>query len=218
MFQHKILTIEEVAKLVRVSDRTIYEWAQKGKIPCGKLGNTWRFKRDEIEKWIDERIGNQNNAQPQTSTGSGSLITPDQILFMNHSIKIDVLNELALCLTNSLRLSDQYSLATAILEREELMSTGIGMGIAVPHVRLPSVNEMKMAIGINSKDIIDYESLDGEGVRLIFMIVAGKDDHTEYLRLLSKISSNLKNEDFRNTLLNTSDKSEAYNLIKEIQE
>ena len=44
-----ILTIEEVAKYLRVSDRTVYDWAQKGEIPAGKIGTVWRFKKSEVE-------------------------------------------------------------------------------------------------------------------------------------------------------------------------
>ena len=51
-----ILTIEEVAKYLRVSERTVYDWAQKGEIPAGKIGTVWRFKKSEIEKWVNERL------------------------------------------------------------------------------------------------------------------------------------------------------------------
>ena len=50
----EILTIEEVARYLRVSERTVYDWAQKGKIPAGKLGFSWRFKRSDIQRWADE--------------------------------------------------------------------------------------------------------------------------------------------------------------------
>ncbi len=52
----EILTIEEVARYLRVSERTVYEWAQKGEIPAGKIGTVWRFKKDDIESWVDERL------------------------------------------------------------------------------------------------------------------------------------------------------------------
>ena len=51
-----ILTIEEVAKYLRVSERTVYDWAQKGEIPSGKIGTVWRFKKSEIEKWVNDRL------------------------------------------------------------------------------------------------------------------------------------------------------------------
>ena len=54
--QDDILTIEEVASYLRVSDRTVYDWAQKGEIPAGKIGTVWRFKKSEVEKWVNERL------------------------------------------------------------------------------------------------------------------------------------------------------------------
>ena len=56
MTTHDIMTVEEVAEYLRVSERTVYEWAQRGEIPAGKLGTTWRFKRREIERWVDRRL------------------------------------------------------------------------------------------------------------------------------------------------------------------
>ena len=54
---HEIMTIEEVAEYLRVSERTVYDWAQKGQLPGGKLGTTWRFKRTDIEHWVSSRLG-----------------------------------------------------------------------------------------------------------------------------------------------------------------
>ena len=51
-----ILTIEEVAKYLRVSERTVYDWAQKGEIPAGKIGTVWRFKKSEVENWVNARL------------------------------------------------------------------------------------------------------------------------------------------------------------------
>ena len=54
----EIMTIEEVASYLKVSERTVYEWAQKGDLPGGKIGTTWRFKSSDIEKWINDRLDN----------------------------------------------------------------------------------------------------------------------------------------------------------------
>jgi PTS system nitrogen regulatory IIA component len=51
----KLMTLAEVAEYLQIKERTIYQWAQQGKIPGFKLGNIWRFKRDDIELWIEER-------------------------------------------------------------------------------------------------------------------------------------------------------------------
>ena len=57
-----ILTIDEVANYLRVSERTVYDWAQKGEIPSGKIGTVWRFKKSEIEKWVNDSLS--SNARP----------------------------------------------------------------------------------------------------------------------------------------------------------
>lgn len=215
MHQHEILTVEEVAGLMKVSERTIYDWAQKGKIPCGKLGSTWRFKRSEIEKWIDGQITN-NNSERAPSDKNSLVFTPDLVVFMDCSTKMEAIDKLAACLADKLDDINHYELAAAILKRESLMSTGIGMGIGVPHVRLPKIRTMKMAVGISSKGLTDYESIDDEPVRLVFLIAAGQDQHVQYLKLLAKVSSHLKNEDYRKKLLKASDKNEVYKIISEI--
>lgn len=51
----RFLTLQEVADLLKIKERTIYQWAQLGKIPGFKLGNAWRFDRDDIEVWIEEQ-------------------------------------------------------------------------------------------------------------------------------------------------------------------
>jgi len=104
-------------------------------------------------------------------------------------------------------------LTQAIWERERLMSTGIGLGLAVPHVRLPSVSGVVMAVGISDQDIVDYESLDGHPVRAIFMIAARADQHATYLRLLSLVSAKMKDADLRQTLLALRDPTAFYSLL-----
>lgn len=81
------------------------------------------------------------------------------------------------------------------------MSTGIGWGIAVPHVRLTSVKSPVMALGVSRKGIQDYDSLDGLPVHYIIMIAAGRDQHAEYLRLLSLVSTRMKDESVVKALL-----------------
>jgi excisionase family DNA binding protein len=55
MSEDRFLTLQEVADLLKIKERTIYQWAQQGKIPGFKLGNAWRFDRDDIEVWIEEQ-------------------------------------------------------------------------------------------------------------------------------------------------------------------
>ena len=209
-----ILTIEEVAKYLRVSERTVYDWAQKGEIPAGKIGTVWRFKKSEIEKWVNERLSsNIKKEENNPEVIVKNILSPDRIVFINHTTKRDALVELANNLSTAPQVKYSDELVTEILKREELMSTAIGRGIAIPHVRLSSVTDLVMSVGICKKDIIDYQSIDEIPVRILIMIAASYNQHTYYLQTLSFFSSKLKEKTLRDKLLDASTPEEAYALL-----
>ncbi|MDR2111450.1 MAG: PTS sugar transporter subunit IIA [Spirochaetaceae bacterium] len=208
-----ILTIEEVAKYLRVSERTVYDWAQKGEIPSGKIGTVWRFKKAEIESWVNDRLS-ANKLTPQLdSIRVESVVSPDRIVFSRYSSKRDVLSALADNLAGAPQIKNRKELIAEILKREELMSTAIGRGIAIPHVRLSSVTDLVVSVGISQTGIIDFQPLDDEPVKLIFMIAAAYNQHAYYLQTLSFFSARLKNRDLRNALLAARTSQEAYELL-----
>ena len=211
-----ILTIEEVARYLRVSERTVYDWAQKGEIPSGKIGTVWRFKKSEIEKWVNDRLSSSEkpalqNQQIQVK----NILSPDRIVFLNHSTKHDALLALADVLSTAPQIKATQELSVEILKREELMSTAIGRGIAIPHVRLSSVTDLVMAVGISKVDIIDFQTFDDTPVRLLFMIAAAYNQHTYYLQTLSYFSNRLKNQELRDALLEEENPMDAYKLLTE---
>lgn len=209
-----ILTIEEVAKYLRVSERTVYDWAQKGEIPSGKIGTVWRFKKSEIEKWVNERLSsNQKKEDVSPAVIVKNMLSPERIVFINHSTKRDALVELANNLSTAPQVKYKDELVTEILKREELMSTAIGRGIAIPHVRLSSVTDLVMSVGICRGSLIDYQSIDEIPVRILIMIAAAYNQHTYYLQTLSFFSSKLKEKDLRDKLLETKTSEEAYALL-----
>ena len=83
------------------------------------------------------------------------------------------------------------------------MSTGIGLGVAIPHVRLPSLNKTIMSAALIKSGLYDYNSLDGQPVQLVFMIAAGHHQHAEYLRLLSSLAKLVKEENVRQQLVSS---------------
>ncbi len=212
--EEDILTIEEVAKYLRVSERTVYDWAQKGEIPSGKIGTVWRFKKSEIEKWVNERLSsNQRKEEPAQSVVVRNILSPERIIFIDHTTKRDALVELANNLSTAPQVKYRDELVAEILKREELMSTAIGRGIAIPHVRLSSVTDLVMSVGICKKDIIDYQSIDEIPVRILIMIAAAYNQHTYYLQTLSFFSSKLKEKALRDKLLGSLTAEEAYSLL-----
>ncbi|HHE38483.1 MAG TPA: PTS sugar transporter subunit IIA [Candidatus Cloacimonetes bacterium] len=103
-----------------------------------------------------------------------------------------------------------------ILERENLMSTGIGRGIAIPHSRSETVKKLTIAVYLLDNEL-DFQSIDDEPVRMVFMIAVPKDMKQEYMKLLSAISNFLKLEENRDKLLGCKSNLEVYNILKGIK-
>ena len=213
MQEPEIMTIDEVAKMLRVSERTVYEWAQKGIIPGGKLGTSWRFKRSQIQKWVDEKIGAEPKRPVPQAIRIADILTPDRAIIMDCERKEDALNVLIDRLAEAPEIGSREELAKEIFHREQLMSTGIGFGVGIPHVRLASVKNVVMAMGVSRSEIRDYASLDGKPVRIVCMIAAGRDQHARYIKALAAVSALLKDESFRNRLLAAKDAREIYSLM-----
>lgn len=212
MPEHDILTLEEVAEYLRVSERTVYDWANKGEIPCGKLGTTWRFKRSEVERWVDRKIGGGRAARPEAILLK-DILTPERVLRLQSTSKQDALDALVDVLAAAPEVRNRDELAREVDERENLMSTGIGFGIAVPHVRLASVKDLVMAVGVNDRGLEDYASLDDEPVRIICMVAARDGQHAQYLKTLAAISGLLKETEVRTQLLEASEPNDIYDIL-----
>ena len=212
----EILTIEEVARYLRVSETTVYEWAQKGEIPAGKIGTVWRFKKDDIESWVDERLASsKTSVTKQHKIVTENFLSPDRVVLLDYASKHDVLVMMSEVLAKAPQVKNSAELLDAILKREALMSTAVGRGIAIPHVRLSSVTDLVMAVGISKRDILDFDALDGNPVRLVFMIAAANNQHDYYLQTISHFSAKLRNEELKSSLLNSTDPAEVYALLCE---
>lgn len=215
MDKPEIMTLEEVAEYLRISERTVYDWAQKGDIPCGKLGTAWRFKRSDIEAWVDRQLASENKNSSTNQIFLQGILTPEMIIFPKSNMKQDVLTELVDLLCATKLVKSKNDLTEGIYFREGLMSTGIGQGVAVPHVRLSSVKDIIMAAAVVPQGIDDYETMDNEPVKLVFMIAARKDQHVEHLKTLSALNTKLKDTEFKEQLISSANPSEFYKqLIK----
>lgn len=127
--------------------------------------------------------------------------------------KFEAIEELARVFEGSDLCSDIDSLVNALKEREAIMSTGIGGGIAIPHAKIASVQEMAFAIGISEKGI-DFDSMDGHSVNLIILVIAGEKQHKDYLRLLSNIMAILKKEPVKEKIIKASSPEEILQILK----
>jgi fructose-specific phosphotransferase system IIA component len=129
------------------------------------------------------------------------------------SDKEEVLNFMIDLVSKSPKVKDKEMVKTAIFDREKIMSTGVGKGFAIPHGKTDGITEMVAAFGITENDI-NFESLDGEPVRLIFLLVGKENLVGPHLKLLSRISRLLNKDEFRTSLLKTITPAEILQLFE----
>jgi len=213
MIDEDILTIDEVAKYLRVSERTVYEWAQKGEIPAGKIGTAWRFKKSDLEIWVNDHLSINKLVPRSEIILLENIVSPDRIIFLKFSSKRDALLALADNISAAPQVKNRQELAEELLKREDLMSTAIGRGIAIPHIRLASVTDLVVSVGISQTEIIDFKTFDDEPVKLLFMIAAAHNQHAYYLQTLSFFCTRLRNSELRNALLASTSPQEAYKVL-----
>ena len=135
------------------------------------------------------------------------------ILLLSSEDKKGSLSELVDIISKNSLESIKNEIEEAICKREELMSTGIGLGIAVPHIRMEIIRQPIIAVGISQKGIKDYESLDGKPVHIIVMIVAGENQHALYIKLLATITSILKDKNLRDKILEVKSPAEIFGIL-----
>ena len=116
------------------------------------------------------------------------------------SSKEDVINAIVDLVATSPKVVDKEKVREAVLEREKIMSTGVGDGFAIPHGKTDAVSDIVAAFAVTAEPI-DYQSLDEKPVRLVFLLV-GKDNMVgPHIKLLSRISRLMNKEEFRNRLI-----------------
>lgn len=105
-------------------------------------------------------------------------------------------------------------IVAAILKREELGSTGIGRGVAVPHTKHASVDSLICTVAI-SRSGLDFASLDGEDVYILFLLVSPPDRPGDHLRGLETITRHLKSDDFCRFLRQSTTQAQVWDLLSE---
>ena len=146
------------------------------------------------------------------------LLKPEFIISdLKGESKEEIINELVDLFKDDSRVEDIEKVRSAVLEREKVMSTGVGKGFAIPHGKTNAVKEIIGAFG-KIKEGIDYESLDGNPVNLVFLLV-GKDNLiSTHIKLLSRISRLMNKDDFRHRLVEANSAEEIVKLFSEEEE
>ncbi len=138
------------------------------------------------------------------------------LLDMKAGTKDEALAELVDLLCSSYSLKQKDKILEAIKRREEKQSTGLGMGLAVPHAKTDAVDKLYVAFG-RSVEGIDFDCPEGEKAHLFFILVSPLDVSGPHIKALAGISRMIKHKEFRDALLECSDENEFMNIVKEAE-
>jgi PTS system nitrogen regulatory IIA component len=202
------LTVRDVSKLLNVSEKTIYRWVKQGALPAYRVNEQYRFNRAELLEWATSRRMNVSAAvfeEPESNAvvipGLCEALRAGGIFYrVAGKDKESVLRSVV----EHLRLPDEVDrdfLLRVLLAREGLQSTGIGDGIAIPHVRNPIVLHVSrpMVTLCFLEKPIDFGALDGKPVHVLFAMVSPT--VRAHLRLLSRLSFALHDAGFKKAVL-----------------
>lgn len=127
--------------------------------------------------------------------------------------KKDLINKLVDLLEPKVSSGQLEKIREAVFMREEIMSTGIGKELAIPHGKCDSLNEILAAFTVLDNKV-DFDSIDNEPVKMVFLLVGPENQSSQHIKLLSRISRLMNSSAFREKLLECEDSNEIYETFK----
>jgi nitrogen PTS system EIIA component len=216
------LKIKDVAELLNISETTVRRWLTEGKIPAYKLNRQYRFSRTEIEDWIMQqklqaakelRTKEEGATQGNRQFSLYRALNHGQVFTFEAETKAEVIAQTMLEMSEQYDL-DPHVLTDLFLDREKMMSTGLGEGVAVPHSRDFLLDTHFDVVNVvYLKKPMDYNSLDGVPVHTLFFLFASEDRH--HLNLLAKVAHFTGKEECRDFLQTRPSKEKLMDFVKE---
>jgi nitrogen PTS system EIIA component len=219
------LTVRDVSSLLNISERTIYRWIKQGAIPVYRIHDQYRFNRSELLEWVSSQ---KLEVSPDIFKEPGDA-TDEQLPTLSQSLKTGGIyyrvtgndkESVLRSVIEMIRLPediDREFLLKVFLAREELASTGIGDGIAIPHVRNPIVlNVPSSFIALCFlENPIDFKSLDGKPVHCLFLLISAT--ARIHLHLLSKLVFALKDSTFKAHIINQASRDDIIHGAEQVE-
>lgn len=202
------LTVRDVAKLLKVSERTVYRWIHQGAIPTYKVLDQYRFNRGELMQWaMARRIGVSPDLFVEEESKGQRLPTLVEALRhggIYYRLGGKTKEEALRSMIEVMRLPegiDKDFFLRVLLAREELATTAVGDGIAIPHVRNPIVLHVPQSFVSLCflEEPVEFGALDGKPVNCLFTVVSSS--VRAHLHLLSRIAFALRDEGFKGAVL-----------------
>ncbi len=203
------LKLKDLAELLQLPEKTVKSWADQGKIPSYKIGGQYRFSESEINEWIiNNKLKDNLNLSEKIIELSAGKLHVSLTGFLNnggiyYGVEGNSVNEIIKNCVNRMAIPETVHrslLLESLLERESMMPTAIGRGVAIPHPRNPIITDIEneslsICFLVNE---IDYGALDGENVHTLFIVLSA--NPKRHLEMLSKISFLCQSEEFMNLL------------------
>ncbi len=216
------LELQEVAGLLNVPENVLLKWVTDGKVPSYNINGNFRFNRQEIESWVmTEQLSKEYSQECFLEPSSGSLRynlfrainNGDVFCDIDANNKQSVIRQTMQRLAPALRL-DADVLYELFMDRENLVSTAVGHGFAIPHARdfLMSGHRDAVAV-VFLNNPIPYEALDAKPVHTLFFLLAS--DDKRHLALLSKIAHLITSPGMTQQLAKKPQKQELLEVVKE---
>jgi len=145
------------------------------------------------------------------------LLSPERIKIpLDASTKDEILAELVEVVGANTNVQDLDEVLRAVREREEVLSTGIGGGVAIPHGKTAGISDLALVAGVKPEGI-DFEALDGKPVKLFFLLVGPESAAGQHVKALSRISRLLRRDSFRVRLMEAKTPEDFYSVIVEAE-
>jgi len=158
-----------------------------------------------------------SSPRPEGPVQLTELLTPERIKIpLLSPTKDEILGELVEMVGRNASVRDLPDVLRAVREREEVLSTGIGNGVAIPHGKSAGVSELALVAGVQPAGI-DFEALDGQPVSLFFLLVGPESAAGQHVKALSRISRLLRRDSFRVRLIEAVTPEEFYSIIAEAE-
>src|SRR5437773_2772501 len=202
------LSVRDAAQLLRVTEKTIYRWIKQGSIPAYQINDQYRFNRAELLEWATSRrinVSPEIFAEPEGREGSPPALS-EALAAGGVHYRVDGTDKASVlrAVVEMMKLPDEVDrtfLYQVLLAREALGSTGIGEGIAIPHVRNPIVLHLSRPIVTLCflEHAIDFGAVDGRPVTTLFTLISPT--VRAHLHLLSRLGLALRDPDFKKAIL-----------------
>ena len=219
----EVMTLSEMAEYLKVSEKTIVRMVHAGKLPGAKVASQWRFMRAVIDDWLNTRMQGMSRkglteiaASEEKIVPISELVSPGRIVMdLVPDSKETVLRRLARPLAETGMVDDLENYLALLLEREEMLSTAIGRGLAIPHVRDPRESGARgtcIVIGICRKGT-DFGALDEQATHLFALPCAATDEG--HLRLVAKISLLFRTDRVVERMISAGDAGKVLEILHE---